>query len=126
AAGGLLAAYRIPATFANAASYGSTMVITIPFLLGALLQPRGGLMRRALLISAVVAAVLGVFMAASRTNVVILVALAAVALVGARLGAAGRAGLAVMVVALAAFIANQQRLVQRVLSISPEAVWNRV
>jgi hypothetical protein len=64
-------AYRIPATFVTAHSYAGTMVITLPWLIGAWLQPGGRAWQRLLLAAAVGAALLGIFLSATRVNVVL-------------------------------------------------------
>ncbi len=65
--------YRIPATFVNPAAFSGTMVGTMPLLLGAWNQRRVGWMHFYLLSVALAATGLGVFLGASRTQVVILV-----------------------------------------------------
>jgi hypothetical protein len=59
-------AYRIPATFANAHSYAGTMVMTVPWLVGAWAMPRGKPWQRLLILAGIVAAALGVFLSAAR------------------------------------------------------------
>jgi hypothetical protein len=71
-------AYRIPATFSNAASYGSVMVATIPWLVARWQMPRIALLERWLFGSALLAAVLGVFLCATRLTAVVLFVLSAV------------------------------------------------
>jgi hypothetical protein len=69
---GSTSAYRIPATFVQAAAYGGNMASTIPLLLGAMIQePRGGRRWRLLLIALGVSAV-GVFLSASRSQATML------------------------------------------------------
>jgi hypothetical protein len=70
-------AYRIPATFSNAASYGSVMVATIPWLVCRWQMPRLALLERWLFGLALLAAMLGVFLCASRLPAVVLLALGA-------------------------------------------------
>jgi hypothetical protein len=60
-------AFRIPACFANAHSYGGTMVATLPWLIGAWTQPRLPGWHRALLGSGIALALAGVFMSAARS-----------------------------------------------------------
>jgi hypothetical protein len=65
---------RIPSTFVNAHAYGGTMVMTLPFIFGAWLHQR----TRAhghLLTAAVIASLLGVFMAGARTPMIALAGL---------------------------------------------------
>ncbi len=66
------AAFRIPACFGNAHSYGGTMVLTIPWMLGSLVQPRTPTLQKSFLSGAIVLALLGVFLCAARLYVVLL------------------------------------------------------
>jgi hypothetical protein len=68
-------AYRIPSSFPNAHVFGGTMVMTIPWLAGALMRP--GRPRWDLLLfgSALAASLLAVFAAAARTPMVVLAAM---------------------------------------------------
>jgi hypothetical protein len=70
---GGLATFRIPSIFENSAAYGGNMVASIPLLIGTLIQERPGF-RRKLLYGAIAATAIGVFLCASRTSVVSLVA----------------------------------------------------
>ena len=63
---------RIPATFTSSAAYGGNMIASLPFLLGALTQERRVPWRRNLLLAGTGVSAVGVFLAASRTNAVIL------------------------------------------------------
>lgn len=74
------AAYRIPASFANAHVFAGTMVTTLPILIGAWSRPFHEVRwQRPLLAAAVVACLLGVFMAATRTHMITAALLVAVA-----------------------------------------------
>jgi hypothetical protein len=64
--------FRIPATFAASAHYGMTMVVSLPLLLGALIQQPQRRWHRNLLSAATAAAILGTLMCASRVSAVIL------------------------------------------------------
>jgi len=59
--------YRIPSTFVSSASYCGVMVCTMPLLLNAWTQKRTGRLEYWLFTTALVAALLGVFMGASRS-----------------------------------------------------------
>jgi len=62
--------YRIPSSFANAHSYGGTMVATIPFIAGAFLQKHKHQWQLTLLVSGMATALLGVLLSATRVNFV--------------------------------------------------------
>ncbi len=65
-------AFRIPGTFVQAAAFGGDMVISLPLLVGAMIQePRNGSRRKLLLIAVGVSA-LGVFLSASRSHATLL------------------------------------------------------
>jgi hypothetical protein len=68
---GSASAYRIPATFVQQATYSATMVMTIPFLAGAWVQTQLARWQRLLLTAGMVAAMLGVFLGASRSQALI-------------------------------------------------------
>ncbi len=61
-------AYRIPSTFANAHAYGGTMAMTLPFLLGTIVQKHKSSLHLQLLIMGIAAALLGLLMSAVRTH----------------------------------------------------------
>jgi hypothetical protein len=63
-------AFRIPAVFGNAHSYAGTMVMTVPWLVGAWAVPGKKLWQRLLMLAGLGAAVGGVFLAAARLPVV--------------------------------------------------------
>jgi hypothetical protein len=70
--------FRIPSTFIASASYGGVMVLGIPWLAGAWQRKDFGQWSRALIASALFASALGVFLCASRTQALILIALVVV------------------------------------------------
>lgn len=63
--------YRIPATFSNSASYGSTMALSIPFLSVAVTVPRVGRIVKGICIVGIAAALIGVFMSAFRSAAIL-------------------------------------------------------
>ena len=71
---GGFATFRIPSIFENSAAYGGNMVASMPLLIGLLIQERPGF-RRKLIYGAIAASAIGVFLCASRTSVVFLVAI---------------------------------------------------
>src|SRR5205085_944871 len=93
--------HRIPATFCTAAHYGTTMILTLPFLVGSLFRARSGL-RTTLLLCGVASAVTGVFLSSCRTPVVAgVLSLLIYVLLDRRVLAAAKIWLAVPVVAVA-------------------------
>jgi hypothetical protein len=68
-------AYRIPSSFPNAHVFGGTMVMTIPWLAGALMRPGRRKWELVLFTCALAASLLGVFAAAARTPMVVLAAM---------------------------------------------------
>jgi hypothetical protein len=64
---GNLSVYRIPAIFVNQASYSGTMILTMPFLLGAWVQTERTTRQKLLVTAGIIAAMLGVFLGASRS-----------------------------------------------------------
>lgn len=63
-------AYRIPATFSSAHAFAGTLVMTLPLLVGAWSQRHSERWRGPLLGAAIIAALLGIFMAAARTHMI--------------------------------------------------------
>lgn len=106
-------AYRIPATFANAHSYGGAMFIGIPLLAGALLQKHKKQRHGQLLILGLAAALLGVLLSATRLNFVGVAVLIIVLTfsIKSRIGYAF--GWIVILAAIGMFAAGESRL-QRV------------
>jgi hypothetical protein len=102
-------AFRIPAFFVNAHAYSGTMVITIPFLFGA--WNRGSrTWARTLICAGMVAAMIGVFLGASRTHTIVLFAVATVAIFAFKLKTLARAGLVIMLIFTAWVVISNERL----------------
>jgi hypothetical protein len=123
--GNLLGALRIPATFANASSYGGAMIITLPFLIGAWVQKQPRLWHRALVAAGLAAAILGVFLAASRVHFLVLVPLVLISMLSGRLGMAGRLGWVGMLLGLSWVISMEARLFQRFLALNVDTMVER-
>jgi hypothetical protein len=68
-------AHRIPATFISAHAYGGMMAQSIPWLVGRWADAHEGYMEKALMVAALLAAAIGVFLCASRIPVVLLVSM---------------------------------------------------
>jgi hypothetical protein len=66
--------FRIPATFVQPAVYSGTMVATVPLLVGSWIQTGRTPFQKTLLTAGIVAAVLGVFLGASRAQALLLFA----------------------------------------------------
>lgn len=64
---------RIPSTFAASAQYGMAMVLSMPLLWGALMQRHARLWHGWLLMAAIVAASVGTFISASRTQTILII-----------------------------------------------------
>lgn len=64
-------AYRIPATFSNSASYGSTMALTIPLLSICIATPQARKGLKAICLVGIAAALIGVFMSAFRSAAIL-------------------------------------------------------
>ena len=125
ASGSLLGAFRIPATFPNASVYASTMVISVPVLLGAWLQNRT-YRERLLFTVALFATVLGVFLSASRTSLMLLFILLMMTMISGRMGAVGRVAWIFMLAGIAWVVSIDERLFLRLMSLSPDAVIERL
>lgn len=63
-------AYRIPSSFTSAHAYGGTMLLSLPLLLGAWLDPAARGWRHHLLSAAVIVSILGIFSTGARLPVV--------------------------------------------------------
>jgi len=102
-------AFRIPAFFVNAHAYSGTMVMTIPFLFGAW-NRESRTWARTLICAGLVAAMMGVFLGASRTHTIVLFAVAIVSIFTFKLKTMARAGLVIMLIFTAWVVSNNERL----------------
>jgi hypothetical protein len=104
-------AFRIPATFANAHSFAGTMVTTLPWLIGAWLRPgRCSGWQHGLLAAGIGAAVLGIFMAATRVNMVLLFVLLVIVTLSGKLRGPYWLGWALILGAIGYVVSGQERL----------------
>jgi hypothetical protein len=118
--------YRIPATFSSAHAYAGSMVFTLPFLIGAWVQPTFSYPRRLFLLCGIGAAALGILMASARTHVVLAGIVALTALFQGRMKTSARIILGGVLVAVMAAAASNERF-QRVMSLGDtEAVASRL
>ena len=118
-------AFRIPAFFINAHAYAGTMVMTMPFLLGAWVRETRP-WRKNLIPAGMMAALIGVFLAASRTHMIMLCVLMLYALLSRELRSLSRAGLLVMVVCTALIVSNDERMQRFTSLLDKEFVTQRV
>ncbi len=105
--------YRIPSCFANAHSYGGTMVATVPFIAGALLQKHRRAWQFNLCIAGLVTALFGVLLSATRVSFVAISILILVLTFSIKSKIGYAFGWIVILVSIALFAAGEARL-QRV------------
>jgi hypothetical protein len=106
-AGGTL---RIPATFANAHSYGTMMAITLPWLLGAWGQPGTAKWKSMLLVLGMACAMAGVFLCAARTPVIMLGLLVVMTTFSGKLRGGTWIVWGVLIAGLAYIISGEERM----------------
>jgi hypothetical protein len=109
-------ALRIPATFSNAHNYAGTMLSTLPWLVGALVQPGRPVWLRGLLAFGILAALLGMFLTATRMGVVVLFILVVVATFSGELKGGVRIGWIVLL-ALVGYVVSSEERMQRFLTL---------
>jgi hypothetical protein len=102
-------AYRIPSSFSSAHAYAATMVMTIPILAGAWVQPHYGKWQARLISAALVMSMLGVFMSATRVNALILFLLVMTTVFSGRLPGAYRFRYLIVVAAVAYVVSGNER-----------------
>lgn len=102
-------AYRIPSSFSSAHAYAATMVMTIPIIAGAWVQPHYGKWQARLMSAALVVSMLGVFMSATRLNALILFVLVMTTVFSGRLPGAYRFRYLIVVAAVAYVVAGDER-----------------
>lgn len=104
-------ALRIPATFTSAHAFAGMLVLTFPFIFGLRMrQPARSPWQRHLLDAALAASLLGVFMAAARSPIVILALLLATTLASGRLRAGSWALWLVMLAGVGWVVSGEARL----------------
>jgi len=102
-------AYRIPSSFSSAHAYAATMVMTIPILAGAWVQPHYGKWQARLISAALLVSMLGVFMSATRLYALILFVLILTTVFTGRLPGAYRFRYLIVVAAVGYVVAGEQR-----------------
>jgi hypothetical protein len=119
-------AYRIPSTFANAHAYASTMTMTLPLLVGALVQRRERKWPFYLLMLSATASMLGILMTGTRTHFIIAALLVVVATFSLRTRVAHAFGWLIVLAAIAWTISGEGRL-QRFMDLrDPGVVTERI
>ena len=103
-------AYRIPSTFVASASYSGVMVCTMPLLLDAWTKKHTGRLEYWLFTTALVAALLGVFMGASRSWAAIMILTMGSAFLAGQLTSRVLLGSIVLAVCVGWIVANNPRL----------------
>ncbi len=103
-------AYRIPSTFIGSHAYAGTMVMSLPFLIGALHQANKRLLHKWLVMTALIGSLLGVLLAASRSHFIGAAAVLMVAMfsVGSRRGTL--IGWVLILATVAWLVSGEQRL----------------
>jgi hypothetical protein len=119
-------ALRIPATFANAHSYAGTMIASLPWLLGGLVQRNLSSAARWLIMAGIIAALLGVFLTATRAGIAILAVVIVVATFSDELKGGYRFGWLALL-GLVYFVVSSEERLQRFLTLAnTDAVVGRV
>ena len=119
-------AHRIPSVFTSAHAYGGAMVTSLPFLVGALLQPSPSRMPAYVFGTAVTLSVLAVFVTGARLPVVLLIVLTGAALFSGRVRAGHKLRWVFVGLILAWVVSGQERM-QRFLTLQDaEFVTERV
>ncbi len=108
--------FRIPSVFTSSAVYAGTMVTTLPLLVGAWVQKHRRVWHGYLLLAAIITSIVGIFMAASRTQVVILFALLVVTTVSGHLRIAPQFGWLILLLGVGWVVSGEERL-QRFVSL---------
>jgi hypothetical protein len=103
-------ALRIPATFTGAHAYAGMMVATFCLIFGAWAQKGGVRWQKKLLLVALVASIIGVFMAAARSPVIILAIIFAAIVFSGRLKAQTWALLLMVAIGVGWIVSSEERL----------------
>lgn len=118
-------AFRIPAFFINSHAYSGTMVMTIPFLLGAWAR-ESVTWRRKLIASGMLAALVGVFLGASRVHALVLFVLMVVATFSGQMKSLSRAGFIIILLFTGWLVSNNDRLQRFTTLLDKEYVTDRI
>src|ERR1041384_4542724 len=119
-------AYRIPASFVNAHAYGGTMVVSLPLLVGALIQKGRKNFHFPLLMLGIAAALLGILMSAARTHFIAAAVLTVVTTFSMRSKVSHAFGALLLIVGIGWAVSGEERL-QRFLELrDTDAVVERI
>jgi len=119
-------AYRIPSLFNNSHAYAGAMVVTLPLLLGALLQRHNSTLAGKILAVALATSLLGIFLTGARLPVVIAGVVVLVATFSIRTRVGYAAGWLIILLAVGWVVAGEERL-QRFTNLSDtDAVTERI
>lgn len=118
--------FRIPAIFANAHSYGGTMAMSLPWILGGLFQKARNPLETYLLGAGLVAAGIGVFLCGARVPVVLAGLMLGLGLMTRRLSLPGLVFLSVAVVVLYNMVQGEERMQRFATLQDTEAVAGRI
>ncbi len=102
--------HRIPSCFSVAHAYGGTMVMSIPFLFGAWVQPCLGHLKKLLCVAGLLAALFGVMLSATRINFIAMVIAMLVANTTVRIRPAQRVAFVLVLVVVGVVVAENSRL----------------
>ena len=117
-------AHRIPSFFTSAHAYGGTMATTMPLLIGAWMQKSR--YSNSFFGSAIAVSALGVFVAAARLPVVIMVLVAGTALLSGRVKIGHRVRWVFVVLVVAWLVSGQERLQRFTTLQDPDLVAERI
>jgi hypothetical protein len=113
--------FRIPGTFTNSAAYASNMVASLPLLLGALSFERGRSRAHYLILAAIGASGVAVFLSASRSEAIVLIVMVLVFTFSRPVGRFPRLAWLGMIATVAVLVAVTPRL-QRFFTLSQSSV----
>lgn len=119
-------AFRIPSCFANAHAYAGTMVMTIPLLAGALVQKQKKQWYGRLLMIAIGASLLGVFLSAARLHFVVAAILVIVGTFSLRSSYGFALGWLVMLLGIGYLVSGEARLQRFLILRNTDMVAERV
>lgn len=118
--------FRIPAIFANAHSYGGTMAMSLPWILGGLFQKARNPLETYLLGAGLVAAGIGVFLCGARVPVVLVGLMLSLGLMTRRLSLSSLVFLSVAGVVLYNMVQGEERMQRFATLQDTEAVAGRI